>query len=710
MPNVSPWESTATPATPCCRHAASRVPMNCRGVALLAVFLPPTLAPTTGSAETIHVPTDFPTIQSCIDAAVSGRDECIVAPGNYNEIIDFKGKAIALRSSYGSDLTAIDATGFAGSVVTCANGEGLKTVLDGFTITGGTGTDLFNNGERYGGGILIFDSNPTISNCTFEENVASHYGGGMALYTSDAAVVNCTFMKNSAEERGGGAIANFFGGPMVTDCVFIDCAAYPFFEGGGLYNKNGRVTVTRCTFDGNTGTGIMNDHGTVILDQCSVSENLGRGASNLEGNLVVTSCSFTRNTGGSGGGIRNFSGILSVSDSAFIGNRGFDGGAIWNEGEATMARCTFDDNCASGVGGGIYIFNGGFGPHATATITDCSITHNKAENGGGLSIWNTSPILTRCTFIGNSATLDGGGMYNELSDATVADCTFSRNTAGAFGGGMRNEFGRPTVSNCTFSGNKAAYGGAMVNWPCDASVTNCTFSGNRAVQGGGMYNIDSSPVVTNCTFTANLASSGPFGAAMQNFGGAPTLSSCILYGDDPDEMNNPLADPMVRFSDIQGGLPPRTVDGGGNLDLDPKFARGPLDGGDGWGDDSVTPDVDEGANDDFGDLRLEPESPCIDAGDPSFLPLPSESDLSGHPRIFCKRVDMGAYEFGIGDYNCDRVVDLTDFAAWDDCMTGPGDADATLLESGCGAFDFDADNDVDFGDWSEMERLLSAAP
>ena len=62
--------------------------------------------PATG--ETLNVPGDFPTIQACINAAING-DECVVAPGTYNELINFNGKAITLRSSDGPEVTIIDA-------------------------------------------------------------------------------------------------------------------------------------------------------------------------------------------------------------------------------------------------------------------------------------------------------------------------------------------------------------------------------------------------------------------------------------------------------------------------------------------------------------------------------------------------------------------------------------------------------------------------
>jgi len=85
-------------------------------------------------------------IQTAIDNAVD-TDEIVVAPGTYFEAINFLGKAIALRSSDGADVTIIDGTGNF-HVVQCVSGEGPDTVLDGFVITGGNANGSFPERRR----------------------------------------------------------------------------------------------------------------------------------------------------------------------------------------------------------------------------------------------------------------------------------------------------------------------------------------------------------------------------------------------------------------------------------------------------------------------------------------------------------------------------------------------------------------------------------
>jgi hypothetical protein len=231
----------------------------------------------------------------------------------------------------------------------------------------------------------------------------------------------------------------------------------------------------------------------------------------------------------------------------------------------------------------------------------------------------------------------GGGMYNSSSSPTLINCTFTGNSAtGTYGGGggMYNSSSSPTLTNCTFSGNSASDGGGMYDhWYSSPTVTNCTFHGNSAdYDGGGMYSEYScSPTLSNCIVWGNVTPSGS------------------QIHDDPGSMS------AITNSDVEGGYT-----GTGNLNADPLFVRSPSPGADGvWGT----------ADDDYGDLRLQPNSPCIDAGNNAALPAdtldldrdgdtaePIPFDLAGGPRRWdfpavpdtgngtAPVVDLGAYE------------------------------------------------------------------
>lgn len=82
---------------------------------LLALILS---AAVLSAQNTVHVPSDQPSIQAGINAANSG-DTVLVAPGTYYENIDFLGKAITLQSQSGAAVTTINGQN-SGSVVTFA--------------------------------------------------------------------------------------------------------------------------------------------------------------------------------------------------------------------------------------------------------------------------------------------------------------------------------------------------------------------------------------------------------------------------------------------------------------------------------------------------------------------------------------------------------------------------------------------------------------
>jgi len=203
-------------------------------------------------------------------------------------------------------------------------------------------------------------------------------------------------------------------------------------------------------------------------------------------------------------------------------------------------------------------------------------------------------------------------------------------------------------------------------------VTNCLITGNKAAGSGGGLCYDGllivEPTLTNCTFAHNTAAE--YGGAVSCYSMTDlslSMTNCILWADlAPEGAEIALrnsAELTTSFSDVQGGEAQVYVDGGseliwgeGNIDADPLFVDpdGPDDDPNTWEDN---------------DFHLAADSPCIDAGDPNFVPGPDERDIDGQMRVWDGDddsqwvVDMGSDEFGSiipGDLDGDGCVSQGD--------------------------------------------------
>ena len=193
----------------------------------------------------ISVPDEQSTIQDAINAAESGNT-ILVAPGIYQENIDFMGKDVKVHSVEGPSKTIIDG-GQAGSVVSIASGETEGAVLDGFTLQNGNGTFItipyVGAGFYAGGGIFCEGSSPTITNCKIANNYA-YFGGGIYLRASAPTITNCMIVKNWATGiiHGGGGIYLENSSPTITNCTVSTNFANQY--GGGIFCWNSSPTIT----------------------------------------------------------------------------------------------------------------------------------------------------------------------------------------------------------------------------------------------------------------------------------------------------------------------------------------------------------------------------------------------------------------------------------------------------------------------------------
>jgi len=240
------------------------------------------------------------------------------------------------------------------------------------------------------------------------------------------------------------------------------------------------------------------------------------------------------------------------------------------------------------------------------------------ERGGG-GVWCESPaaVVSNCVLVGNSANNGGGG----ADGGTLYNCMLIGNSGDFYNGRSGGGAAYSTLNNCTLAGNRCNSGGGAA----DSTLNNCTLTGNSwdAVDSCALY---------NCTLTGN-SGAGAYGSMLYNctVAGNAGGGAWRAWNDpwNPSELYNCL----VYFNTAQNGSNydtnstlnycctiPMPTNGFGNITNAPLF-------------------VDYAG----GNLRLQSNSPCINAGNNAYVT--TATDLDGNPRIVSGTVDIGAYEY-----------------------------------------------------------------
>ena len=283
--------------------------------------------------------------------------------------------------------------------------------------------------------------------------------------------------------------------------------------GGAVYvNLGQKFNMTGGTIEGcnglNSGGAIYNN-GTFIMSGGTISNNFANDATNGKGGGIYNDDAGVINLNGGtiqqcesavyGGGIYN-RGQLKFSASASFkiqNNKSQRGGGIANESATLTANSgnnsTISGNSASVDGGGLYLF----GDYNATDIRGISINNNTATWGAGIYFRGKAKVnLSDCSISSNTASENGGGIYFASGEnkCSLFGCSLSsniaKNGAGAFvEGGTYMRYSRGTVSSNTASANGGGiYVGNLADVEFgDSLQISFQIKSNKAYRGGGIY-------------------------------------------------------------------------------------------------------------------------------------------------------------------------------------------------------------------------------
>jgi len=462
------------------------------------------LAATPALAQDIVVPDDYITIQEAVDNATSGQ-EVMVRDGSYPENV-FIDKAIRVYSENGPASTSI--TGAASDPLpvrfggSIFAGPGTPAHLEGFTVENTEGAATLPAGTFEAGIYIDPFTRPGMKDVWVTGN-ADH---GIVYDCSGGYFENIWVFGNGNTNVEGGGMRAFGNTP------------------------NAPLQITASTIENNTG----DEGGGLFLEAlpggCFVSFT---STSNVWRNNSATD--------GAGGGIYVESDPADSVSANFL----FD---------------TFDTNSATGAGGGIYVAK------TAVAMTDCTLTNNTANQGGGAAVVadgvsGANLNLIRTVIQSNNAGDSGGGVYADAAFFTAIDSQLLDNQALAGGGGG-------------FDGVTTLVGFNPPNW----LLTTSTVQGNSAAtDGGGIRASDGNLTVNDSTVHDNNATAGSGGGVASLAGSFTVFAGSTISdndaGDDGGGVYIPSGGNFVN-TDVTGNT---ALDFGGGIDFDTGF--GGIQGG-----------------------------------------------------------------------------------------------------------------------------------
>lgn len=421
-----------------------------------------------------------------------------------------------------------------------------------------------------GGGVHITGAgNMTITAGIVSNNTAAAEGGGLwngsGSMTVEGTLISNNIAQGKDPDQGGGGIYNLSGNLIVNNSIIkgnaVDSASA---SGGGILNDvNGTLTINNTAIIGNrakrAGGGIEDNSGAttlVTLSKVNLDSNIVASAPGNGGGLHVTGAGNIIITGGTANG-----NIASA-----------EGGALWNgSGTMTVTGTTINGNKANGTladqgGAGLYNLSGNL------IVTDAIISNNRADSvsasgGGILNDVGGNLQVSNTTFTANKAKRAGGAIEDVSGNNTliaISNSTFVSNTAGAVpgnGGAIHiTGNGNSNIRGGRFTNNSASSeGGAVWNGSGNMNISGVIFSSNKASgagadQGGGaLYNLSGVMTVSGLTqFSSNKAdgASGSGGAILNDAGATLIIDSVLFTSNTASRAGGALEDNSGAGSNV----------------------------------------------------------------------------------------------------------------------------------------------------------------
>jgi hypothetical protein len=519
------------------------------------------------------VPGTYATIQLAVDDP--SCDPINVVSGTYTENVVIT-RSLTLKGA-GAASTTINGGGV-GTVISITNGA--APTIEGFTITGGDGSDnVYLSGtslDSGGGGIFIREATAIVRNNVISGNVGSTIsstnglGGGILVIssTSPVRIYDNVIQANVAQS-----------------VTLVKSAPISVGIGGGIAIGDASSAVI-------TGNQVLSNVAARTDVPSSAATGFGGGIGAWGDSLVVDGNTIQDNLGidtglrGFGGGIISFqTPVVTITDNLIVGNTGIISGS-------------------DASGGGIYlgVFSGS-GQRLTLTgnwvmsnTAGVTITPNAAfgmsnpyVGGGGLRIWGGAAVSDTLILqnnhllynVGavyvtdlNDGSADGGGLSaGRISTTLIISNDISYNTAAI----------RASTSG-TGGWGGSVFGGGIAFWGSqDVTVQDSHIENNVAVEelsadgvetnaaGGGLSlgNFQTA-VLTNSWFVGNVAvlSASITSSTGENFGaigGGIQVDGWERFNDSITIQNNHLIDNLAVQTMTTSGADSKGHPEGGGL-------------------------------------------------------------------------------------------------------------------------------------------------